>query len=59
MVNLLKNNFPGTLQAILYKINWTDFWGHIKLHIMFLRGDVHILVPPLILKFWLYLLRRL
>ncbi len=30
MVNLLKNNFPGTLQAILYQINWSNFWGQIK-----------------------------
>jgi hypothetical protein len=29
MVNILKNNFHGTLQAILYKINKTDFWGQI------------------------------
>jgi hypothetical protein len=30
MANILKNNFPGTLQPILYQINWTDFWGQIK-----------------------------
>jgi hypothetical protein len=29
MVNILKNNFPGTLQPILYQINWTDFCGQI------------------------------
>jgi hypothetical protein len=30
MFNIMKNNFPGTLYAILYKINWDDFWGQIK-----------------------------
>ncbi len=33
MVNLLKNQFPGTLQVILYKIKLTDIWGKINLHI--------------------------
>ncbi len=31
--NILKNQFPGTLRAILYKINLTDFWGQLNLHI--------------------------
>jgi hypothetical protein len=30
MVNLLKNNFPRTLQTFLCKINLTNFWGQIK-----------------------------
>jgi hypothetical protein len=30
MVNLLKNNFPGTLLAILCEINLTNFLGQIK-----------------------------
>jgi hypothetical protein len=26
----IENKFPGTLQAILYKVNMTDLWGQIK-----------------------------
>jgi hypothetical protein len=88
MVNLLKNNFPETLPAILSKINWTDFGVKLNLNIYttvkdflilflpvipfvnvrkrktrglyhVLRGDMQILVPTHILKFWLYLPRRL
>ncbi len=30
MFNRLQKKIPRTLCAILYKINWTDFWGQIK-----------------------------
>jgi hypothetical protein len=33
MFNILKNNFPGTLKVILYKMNWTYFWVKFNLHI--------------------------
>ncbi len=30
MFNGCFKKFLGTLQAILYKIKWTDFWGQIE-----------------------------
>jgi hypothetical protein len=33
MFNGCLKNFLGTLQAILYKIKWTDFWVKLNLHI--------------------------
>ncbi len=90
MFNGCLQKFIGTLQAILFKIKWTDFWGKIEstnlqngtdcttsslidvaaenvctmqkkpeVSIMYLRGDISILVPAVFRKLWLYLPRRL
>jgi hypothetical protein len=31
---------PGTLQAVLYKIKWTDFWVKLKFHIYKIVKDL-------------------